>query len=403
MNLAYLINQYPQPSQSFIRREIAAIEQLGTPVSRFTLRRYAGPLPESADQEEQKKTFVVLDQGAATLFVAILWAFITRPSAAVRSLLAALSSGWEPRRGLFLRLAYFAEACFLTRRFLEDSITHVHAHFGTNSTAVAMLVRLLGGPTYSFTCHGPEEFDRTDTLGLGEKIHHCSFAVAISDFGRSQLFRWADPADWEKIQIVHCGVDASFLAAPPSPVRHTCRLICVGRLSEQKGQLTLVEAAALVARHIPNFELVLVGDGPMRPEIEAAIIRLGLEKTVRLDGWKSGGEIRDLLLSSQGMVLASFAEGLPVVIMESLALGRPVISTAVMGIPELVITGKTGWLVPPANPTALARAMEECLSADPSDLTRMGEAGRSLVAARHNAIREATRMLELLQRTESRS
>ena len=403
MKLAYLINQYPQPSQSFIRREIAAIEVLGTPVARFTLRRYAGPLPDPADQEEQKKTVGVLEQGAFALLLSVLWAFLTRPSKAVRALGAALSSGWEPGRGRFLRLAYFAEACFLARRFREESITHVHAHFGTNSTAVALLVRLLGGPDYSFTCHGPEEFDRADTLGLGEKIRHAAFAVAISDFGRSQLYRWADPSDWEKIQIVHCGVDAAFLAASPSPVPVRHRLVCVGRLSEQKGQLTLVEAAALVTPRFRDLELLLVGDGPMRPELEAAITRLGLGEAVRLVGWKSGEEIRDLLLTSRGMVLPSFAEGLPVVIMESLALRRPVISTSVMGIPELVITGKTGWLVPPANPTALAKAMDECLAADPSDLTLMGEAGRSLVAERHNAIREATRILELIGRGTSRS
>ena len=403
VKLAYLINQYPQPSQSFIRREIASIEALGTPVARFTLRRYEGPLPDPADQEEQKKTVGVLEQGAVTLLISVIWAFMARPGEAILSLRAALSSGWEPRRGVFLRLAYFAEACFLTRRFRDDSITHVHAHFGTNSTAVAMLVRLLGGPNYSFTCHGPEEFDRTDTLELGEKIHHSSFAVAISDFGRSQLYRWADPADWSKIQIVRCGVDGSFLAAPPSTVPAEQRLVCIGRLSEQKGQLTLVEAAALVAPHFPDFELLLVGDGPMRPEIESAVARLGLADTVRLVGWKSGTEIRDLLLSSRAMVLASFAEGLPVVIMESLALTRPVISTAVMGIPELVISGETGWLVSPANPAALAKAMSECLAAEPERLTQLGATGRMMVAERHNALHEAALLLELIGRSTSRA
>lgn len=401
MKLAYLINQYPQPSQSFIRREIEALEQLGTPVSRFTLRRYTGPLPDSSDQSERDKTFVVLDQGIVALLLGVLRAFVKGPGAAVRTLVAALQSGWEPRRGPSLRLAYFAEACFLNHCFSNKGITHVHAHFGSNSTAVAMLVRLLGGPPYSFTCHGPEEFDRAETLGLGSKIHHASFAIAISDFGRSQLYRWAAIVDWEKIHVVHCGVDEAFLSLPVTTVPDTRQLLCIGRLSEQKGQLTLVEASARVATRFPTFKLVLVGDGPMRPEIENAIRRLHLEANIDLAGWKSGQEIRALLLSSRAMVLPSFAEGLPVVIMESLALSRPVISTSVMGIPELVLQGKTGWLVPPANPELLAEAIEQCLDSTPEKLTQMGLEGRALVVARHTAICEANKLLELIQRCDA--
>jgi colanic acid/amylovoran biosynthesis glycosyltransferase len=401
MKLAYLINQYPQPSQSFIRREIVALEQLGIPVSRFTLRRYRGPLADPADQAEQKKTLAVLDQGIAALLLAVCWAFLNRPSATIHAFLTARRSSWEASRSPYVRIAYFVEACFLARHFHQEAITHVHVHFGTNSTAVALLVRLLGGPSYSFTCHGPEEFDRMETLALGAKIHHASFAVAISDFGRSQLYRCAEPNDWDKIHVVHCGVDESFLASNPTPVPSNHRLLCIGRLSEQKGQLTLLEAIARVVPVSPDLELLLVGDGPMRPQLEQAISRLNLENSVRLIGWKSGQEIRDLLISSRAMVLPSFAEGLPVVIMESFALGRPVISTSVMGIPELVRHKETGWLVPPANPERLAAAIIECLDADPAILTRMGAAGRSLVTERHAALREAERLLGLICRTEN--
>lgn len=400
MKLAYLINQYPQPSQSFIRREIAALEQLGIPVSRFTLRRYSGPLPDPADQAEQKKTFAVLDQRSGALLLAVCWVFLNRPSATIHAFLTALRSNWEARRGPLVKIAYFVEACFLARHFHQEAITHVHAHFGTNSTAVALLVRLLGGPTYSFTCHGPEEFDRMETLGLGAKIHHASFAVAISDFGRSQLYRCTEHSDWGKIHVVHCGVDDSFLASVPTPVPSNRRLLCIGRLSEQKGQLTLVDAIALVVPHVPDLELLLVGDGEMHLQIEKAISRLNLQNSVRLLGWKSGTEIRDLLISSRAMVLPSFAEGLPVVIMESLALGRPVISTGVMGIPELVRNKETGWLVPPANPELLAEAIIECLATEPAQLTQMGAAGRALIIDRHNALREAEQLLVLIRQTE---
>jgi DNA-binding NtrC family response regulator len=338
----------------------------------------------------------VLSQSKFVLLYSFLRVLNEQPKVTFKTLFESLTSGWEPKKTFVTRFAYFVEACYLLRKFKKLGITHVHAHFGTNSTAVTLLVKLLGGPNYSFTCHGPEEFDRTDTLGLGKKIHHSSFAVAISNFGRSQLYRWADSTDWDKIQVVRCGVDETFLKSPLTNVPNNRRMICVGRLSEQKGQLTLIEAAAIVARKHPDFQLHLIGDGPMRPEIEKSIARLNLSGIVQLRGWKSGHEIRDLLQTSRAMVLPSFAEGLPVVIMESLALGRPVISTSVMGISDLVVTGKTGWLVPPAAPSDLAEAIIECLAAKPSRLNQMGAAGRALVAQRHNAQHEAERLMELI-------
>jgi len=403
VKIAYLINQYPQPSQSFIRREIHELEQLGVPVSRFTLRRFPGSLPDRADQLERQKTVAVLEQGPVALIYAVFWALFTRPLATLRALIESVCSGWEPKRGFYVRIAYFVEACFLSRCFLDEGIDHVHAHFGTNSTSVAQLVRTLGGPGYSFTCHGPEEFDRADTIGLQNKVGHSSFVVAISNFCRSQLYRWSDPHDWHKIHVVRCGIDSSFLDFPTTTVPDIQRLICVARLSEQKGHLTLVEAAALVAARFPNLELLFVGDGPMRPQIEEAIGQHHLHKNVRLLGWKSSLEIRELVLSSRAMVLSSFAEGLPVVIMEALALGRPVISTSVMGIPDLVIPGDTGWLVPPADPTALAGAMEECLSTEVTVLTQMGLVGRALVSERHTAYREAERLLQLIRTAHAKS
>ena len=151
-------------------------------------------------------------------------------------------------RGLLVHVAYLAEACVLRQWTRRDEIGHLHVHFGTNSTAVALLCRVLGGPPYSFTVHGPEEFDRPVSLSLCLKIRHAAFVIAICSFGKSQLWRWADFADWGKIHVVHCGLDQSFLAAahtlPPAPPR----LVNIGRLSEQKGQLVLLEAAARLAQ-----------------------------------------------------------------------------------------------------------------------------------------------------------
>jgi glycosyltransferase involved in cell wall biosynthesis len=165
--------------------------------------------------------------------------------------------------------------------------------------------------------------------------------------------------------------------------------VCVGRLSEQKGQLLLIEAARLLAERGCGFELVLAGDGEMRSEIAAAIARAGLEDKVRITGWIDGAGVREEMLAARALVLPSFAEGLPVVIMEAMALHRPVISTYVAGIPELVRPGVDGWLVPAGDAAALADAMQDCLDAPAAALERMGAAAHKRVLERHDVDKAA--------------
>jgi glycosyltransferase involved in cell wall biosynthesis len=279
----------------------------------------------------------------------------------------------------------------------ECGAIHLHAHFGTNSATVAMLTHELGGPPYSFTAHGPEEFDRPQALRLDEKIARAKFVVAISEFGRSQIFRWSGQQHWSKIHVVHCGVDAMFLSARPSDPPATPRLVCVGRLAEQKGQLLLVQAAAALARRGTPLELTLVGDGPMRGQIEQLSRDLKMNGHIHVTGTVSNARVREELEQSRAMVLASFAEGLPVVIMEALALRRPVISTQVAGIPELVQAGVNGWLVPPGSVDALAAAMSAALAASPAKLAEMGAAGAARVAERHDAVTEAKKLKALFE------
>jgi glycosyltransferase involved in cell wall biosynthesis len=265
----------------------------------------------------------------------------------------------------------------------------VHAHFGTNPATVALLCRALGGPPWSFTVHGPEEFDRPEQLGLGEKIARAAFAVAVSDFGRSQLCRWSAPEAWERLHVVHCGLDDDFLAAPAAPVPEARRLVCVGRLAGQKGQPFLVEAAARLRSEGLRFEVELVGDGPVRAELEAQIRRRGVGEEVRLVGWADAAGVRGRLRAARAMVLPSLAEGLPVAVMEAFALGRPVISTRLAGIPELVRPGENGWLVTPARVDELVDAMREALTAPVERLEALGRAGRERVAREFRAATEA--------------
>ena len=397
LHVAYIVNDYPKISHSFIRREILALERQGVQVQRIAVRGWAGELVDAQDLTERSRTRYILKQGVLALLPPLLQVSLSMPVRFFAALVLALRVAWRADRALPYHLIYLAQACCVLRWVRASGATHVHAHFGTNSAELAMLVHALGGPPYSFTVHGPEEFDKPEFLHLGEKIRRCAFVVAVSSFGRSQLLRWAAQPHWPKIKVVHCGLEPSFHAVPVSAPPVTARLVCVGRLCEQKGQMLLVEAAGLLAQRGIVFELVLVGDGQQRAEIEGLIRSAGLAAQVRITGWLSSEQVRDEILAARALVLPSFAEGLPVVIMEATALRRPVISTYVAGIPELVRPGENGWLIPAGDVAALADAMQDCLAAPNEALARMGEAGHRRVCARHNADTSAAMLAALFR------
>jgi colanic acid/amylovoran biosynthesis glycosyltransferase len=398
MNIAYLVNQYPKTSHSFVRREIVALEQLGIRVLRYTLRHAAEGLVDLSDRKELLLTSAVLTRPIWSKVIYVFRALIFNPLLFLTTLIFALRLGLRSDRSVLVHFFYFLEAVVVAAWCRRDKIDHLHVHFGTNSATVGMLVNRLIAIPWSFTCHGPEEFDRPLGISLIEKIKSADFVVAISSFGRSQLWRWAAHAYWKKIQVVRCGLDAAFLEGKTTPPPGNRRLICVGRLCEQKGQLLLVEAAVLLKDKNIDFEIVLAGDGPMRQEIEATINSGGLEDRVTITGWLSGERVRQELERAQALVLPSFAEGLPVVIMEAMVLERPVISTSIAGIPELVIPGKTGWLVLAGDVVGLADAIMEALSTPPHVMSEMGRNGRLRVLQNHNAQFEALKLKKLFEK-----
>jgi colanic acid/amylovoran biosynthesis glycosyltransferase len=397
MKIAYLTNQYPKISHTFIRREIDAVMRADAnlEVFRYSIRPTPDRLIDPADIAEQQSTDVVLNHGFISLLLATLRGLLTRPVKFFGTFLLAMRLGRNGSQGCLWHIFYLAEAAWLLRQFQSKQITHVHVHFGTNPATVALLCRVLGGPTYSFTVHGSEEFDRPEALHLKTKIEHCKFVVAVSSFGRSQLCRWSAFSDWPKIRIVRCGLPSDDLDQTVTPVEDNQRLVCVGRLSEQKGQFLLVEAARILRDAGMNFELVLVGDGELRGEIEHMIEAAGLQNCVRLIGWQTSQQVRDRLQKSRAFVLPSFAEGLPVSIMEAFAAGRPVVSTYIAGTPELVRPVENGWLVPAGSSEALAAALKDVLQTSTDVLTDMGARGKQLVQELHRADSEAAKLAQL--------
>ena len=399
MRITYFINQYPKVSHSFIRREILALERLGLVVQRIALRGLRDKLVDEDDLNERTFTKYVLDDGMLKLLGAVSKMFVSSPLTFISSLWLALTMGWRADRPLPYHLIYFAEACQLVLWMKSFGSQHVHAHFGSNSAEVVMLAHALGGPPYSFTVHGPEEFDKPQPLKLSEKIKHAAFVVAISSYGRSQLYRWLNHLDWHKVKVVHCGIEKSFYEIDASALilPSITRIVCVGRLCEQKGQILLLEACKNLMDKGLAYQLVLAGDGEMRPEVERYIKIHHLENNVKITGWISSAQVRDEILASHAMVLPSFAEGLPVVIMEAMALKRPVISTYVAGIPELVVPGQNGWLVPAGSVADLTVAIEQLIATNADKLKEMGDAAYLRVKQRHDIDTEAAKLLILFK------
>jgi colanic acid/amylovoran biosynthesis glycosyltransferase len=399
MQIAYLINQYPAISHSFIRREILALEQLGFEVMRIALRGWDRELADQEDLVERERTRYVLQANALTLVSAVMLMLLLRPIRLVRTLGMAWHMSRSSERALHVHLAYVAEACRIEPWLRKAGVKHLHAHFGTNSAEVAMLVHMLGGPRWSFTAHGIETFDNPRLVGLTEKVLNCAFVVAVSSYGRAQIFRSVQPEYWHKVHLVHCGLDPAFRDAPVTTGTLPQRIVCVGRLSPEKGHFILLEAARRLAEQGLNFQLVLAGDGELRPEIESRIAQHKLTDKVHITGWVSGKQVRDEILRARALVLPSLAEGLPVVIMEAMALRRPVIATFIAGIPELVRPATDGWLVPAADVVALTDAMRTCLEAPPDEITRMGKAARERALVLHDVNSEAAKLQELFYKS----
>ena len=362
-------------------------------ITRYAVRRWDGELVDPRDIEEACRVSYLLDGNLPGVLTALVREAATNPVRFFRalSMLGGLSRSSDGLRAA----AYLAEACVLKQRCKADGISHLHAHFGTNSAAVAMLSKVLGGPGYSFTAHGPDEFSIAQNQRYDMKLAHAEFAVAISHFARMQLIRWGGPQHRHKIRVARCGLELAEFTPSPVP-RDANELVCVGRLCPQKGQTLIPEAIAPIVRDYPDLKVVLIGDGESRAEIEAEIARLGIADNIELTGWMANRDVIDRLKDARALLLPSFAEGLPIVIMEAMALGRPVISTFIAGIPEL-LDSRTGWIVPASSTEDLRAAITSVMDSSPNELTAKGREGRRRIEERHDVDALAATLDELFR------
>ena len=394
--IAYLTGQYPAVSHTFILREILALRAMGFLVETCSVRA-SGPEHQRGPDERQAAvtSFYIQPSARSPRHLARTARLILGRPGALGQM---LRQAWRIRppglRGLAWHLFYAAEALLLAAHLDGRSVARLHNHFAGASASVSLLAATFLKIPFSFTLHGPADLVEAQQARLDRKIAAADFVACISHFARSQAMIHADPVHWPKLRIVHCAVEPARYARPAAEEdpKGPVRLVFVGRLAPVKGVRVLLEAFEQARAGGTDLRLTVIGDGPDRTAIQA--MAAGLGDAVCFTGYQSQDEVAAHLAESDIFVLASFAEGVPVVLMEAMASGLPVIATRIAGIPELVADGESGLIVAPGDAAALADAILR-LVADPAQRQRMGRAGRATVA-RHFALRtEAARLARL--------
>ena len=408
---AYLVSRYPDITHTFIVGEVQALRAAGVRVETAAVRKAPDQdVLSDLSREERDRTRALLPAGPARLLTAHGRAFSRSPRAYVATLVRALRIAHAGGRARLWQLFYFAEAILLWEWMEEQRLHHVHVHFANVSSDLAMLAcgfaNAAGAQprwTWSMTLHGPVELLDVASHKLAIKAEDAAAVVCISDFAHSQLAALVEPEALGRLHTVRCGIDVDAFAPLPRSERAggEAEILCVGALSRRKGHQVLLEAFAQVQPALPGARLTLVGDGPERDALERRATELGIAEAVEFAGAVAHDRVGDLYARADVFCLPSFAEGVPTVLMEAMAMELPVVATRIMGIPELVEHERSGLLVSPARPDELADALRRVLT-DRELAERLGREGRREVLARYNRDAATAALHELLAPLMSR-
>lgn len=397
LRLAYLTSQYPATSHTFISREVDAMRSLGVHLQTFSIRPpSSAELRDPSIRAEAETTYTVLMRPKSELIAAHLQLLFRRPAAYLRTLRRAFGHRALGAKGFLLAIAHFAEAILLARELKRRGVERLHNHFANSAATVGYLASELLELPWSFTMHGISETDYPAGLMLGRKIEAASFVACVSYFGRAQAMRLVQTNQWSKLHVIRCGLPLERLPAHAASPNGRTRIICVGRLSPEKGQAGLLEAFSSVNREIPGIHLVLVGDGPEANELRSTADRLDLRSRVSFSGRLGESETLAEIAHADILVLPSFMEGLPIVLMEAMALGTAVIASRVAGIPELIEDGESGLLFTPSKWDELASCMRRLIN-DERLRKKLAAAGRERVTAEFDSGKSAKLLLQLFR------
>lgn len=386
MKLAYLVSEYPAISHTFIYREIQDLRKMGIevfPVSVNPAAHLDQMSPE--EQSEAAQTLTLKTMGIWRGLACLFQVAAQSPFGFLAMCLHALSWWVKGPKSPLKAMGYLAQAILVIPWLKQHGINHIHEHFGNPTAMVAMLIKTYGAAKYSLTIHGPDIFYQVDSSLLKEKLSRAEFVRSISDYCKSQVQRILEHDRWSSVHTVRCGVDPDLYGGQTSrPKAKTAfTILCVGRLVPAKGQHVLIESLAEVRDKGHDVRLRVVGTGPDQQSLMALVQRLGLEESVTFLGVKGQKEVKQEYEQADLFVLSSFAEGVPIVLMEAMSYRIPVISTRITGIPELIEHGEAGLLVPPANASELAKAIIQL--AENIDLrTEFGRKGRETIQRHYN-------------------
>ena len=409
VKLGYLVSCYPAPSHTFILREIAGLRRHGWQIESASINPdLRTPEQQSAQERaETAATFYLKGQPWLRLLAQGLRVLLLQPLAALSALLLAQSLARPGIRGRLLALCYWLEAVLIAGWMQQRQIGHLHVHFGNEAAMVGLLASHIRRSSWSLTVHGPDEFYDVKGQRLAAKVQSARFVVCISHYARSQLMLLTPPECWSRLLVVPLGVAADFAANLQRPAHLPSRcftLLCVGRLVSAKGQATLLYALQQLRRWGINARLVLAGDGPDRGRLQRLSQQLQLQQAVEFLGVVSQQQVLEHLGKADVFVLPSFAEGVPVVLMEAMMAGVPCVSTRITGIPELIESGVSGCLVTPGSVAELAQTLKQ-LANDGSLRRQLAEGGRSRVCHSYNLEANLSRLSDCfsLQLQEVRS
>lgn len=406
LHVGYLVTHYPALSHVFIEREVREVRAAGVAVSTFAIRPTSpNDLLGEANQEAARTTICLFDLSKAVWFRSALRNLIRNPRALFAALGASLSMA-RTARDVVWQSFYFLEAVVLFEQARKQGVNHLHVHHANNVAEVARLACILSSQEavpwkWSLAMHGSAEFWNVERFRLREKVEAASMVACISDFTRSQLMALVPRKHWEKLHIVHMGVDMGAYPAladtrsarPADPTR----VLFVGRLLEAKGLSLLLEAVGDLVRQGFAFELRVVGDGPYREPLRELIRARRLDDVVVLRGPVGQDKILEEYEWADVFCLPSFIEGIPVVLMEALATELPVVTTQITGISELVEDGRVGGLlIRPGRTDLLSDALRR-LSVDKDWAIALGRAGRVRVSKEFNSAVEARKLALLLE------
>jgi len=397
VRLAYLVSEYPAVSHTFILREVRRLRTMNLDVRVASInspRQTAGEM-SADDRDEAATTFYIKRAGVVAAFRAHLRAIARKPAAYLRGLIFALSLGGTDLRQLLYSIFYFTEALILGNWMEAHGLRHVHAHFANAASTVGLVTSRTFATGFSFTVHGPDEFYDVRGQRLSEKLEGASFVFCIGQFARSQLMKSSAVRNWSKIVVAPLGVDLKVFAKRPfRPAAEPFRILCVGRLVPAKGQHILIAATDRLMKGGRSVSLRFVGDGPDRVSLEREVECRKLGGHVFFEGNVNQDRIAQFYQEADVFALASFAEGIPVVLMEAMAMEIPCVSTEVAGIPELIRDGVDGLLVMPSDDRALAEAIGKLID-DQALRQRLGEAGRCRVMEKYDLDKNVERLKRL--------